>query len=153
MTADTTPADSDTDLAPDRQVRRTAVVTATPAAVFALLTDPAEHVRLDGSGTVQAVLEAPRRLHLGAEFRMQMKGYRTLNRVVEHHDDELIAWRHRGRHVWRWELRPVAGGTEVTATFDHRAKRLPSVVRALGIAARAGAALDRSLVLLQQRVG
>jgi hypothetical protein len=46
------------------------------------------------------------RLEAGSQFRMQMKGYTTLNRVVEHRQDALIAWRHRGRHVWRWELRP-----------------------------------------------
>jgi hypothetical protein len=45
-----------------RCVRRSRIVPASPATVFALLSDPNEHVALDGSGTVQAVVEAPARL-------------------------------------------------------------------------------------------
>lgn len=135
-----------------RCVRRSLVVPAPPAAVFTLLSDPREHVALDGSGTVRGVLDAPGRLEAGSQFRMQMKGYTTVNRVVEHRQDALIAWRHRGRHVWRWELRPVPGGTEVTGTFDHSAKRCPSVVRALGLPRKAGDALERTLAALHARV-
>lgn len=137
---------------PARCVRRSRVVPASPATVFALLSDPAEHVALDGSGTVQAVVEAPARLQPGSEFVMRMKGYTTRNRVVEHRPDSLLAWRHRGRHVWRWELRPVDGGTEVTATFDHSAKRWAPVVQALGLPRRAGTALEKTLDNLHARV-
>ena len=129
-------------------VRRSAVVTASPAAVFALLTDPAAHVVLDGSGTVQAVVEAPEALVLGSEFRMRMKGYTTRNTVVEYQPDALVAWRHRGRHVWRWELRAVDGGTEVTETFDYSAKRGRAAVRVLGIPRRADAAIVATLARL-----
>ena len=138
--------------APDRCVRRSRVVPASPATVFALLSDPREHVALDGSGTVKAVVEAPDRLAPGSEFVMRMKGYTTRNRVVEHRPDTLIAWRHRARHVWRWELRPVAGGTEVTATFDHSAKRCAPVVSALGLPRKAGTALEQTLERLHARV-
>ena len=138
--------------APDRCVRRSRVVPASPATVFALLSDPEEHVTLDGSGTIQAVVDAPARLQPGSEFVMRMKGYTTRNRVVEHRPDTLIAWRHRARHVWRWELRPVAGGTEVTATFDHSAKRCAPVVSALGLPRKAGTALEQTLERLHARV-
>jgi uncharacterized protein YndB with AHSA1/START domain len=137
---------------PARCVRRSRIVPASPATVFALLSDPEEHVALDGSGTVQAVVEAPARLQAGSEFVMRMKGYTTRNRVVEHREDELIAWRHRARHVWRWELRPVAGGTEVTGTFDHSAKRCAPVVQALGLPRKAGNALEKTLEKLHARV-
>ena len=137
--------------APEATVQRSTTVAAPPAAVFALLTDPAAHVTIDGSGTVQAVVEAPDRLVLGSEFRMRMKGYTTTNRVVEHRDGELIAWRHRGRHVWRWELRAVPGGTEVTETFDFSAKRAKPVVRALGLPRKADAAIAATLENLQAR--
>ena len=56
----------------DRSVHRTAVIGAAPAAIFAVLTDPRTHVALDGSGTVQGVVDAPERLELGSHFRMQM---------------------------------------------------------------------------------
>ena len=129
-------------------VQRSTTVAAPPAAVFALLTDPAAHVALDGSGTVQAVVDAPHRLVLGSEFRMRMKGYTTQNRVVEYRPDALVAWRHRGRHIWRWELRPVTGGTEVTETFDYSNKRGQAAVRALGIPRRADAAIAATLTRL-----
>jgi len=135
----------------ERRVSRRIVVAATPAEVFALLTDPREHPALDGSGTVKALVDGPARLTAGSVFRMKMSGYTTENRVVEFVPDAVIAWRHRARHVWRWELRAVAGGTEVTETFDHTAKRCPGVVAALGVPKRAGAAIDATLRRLQAR--
>lgn len=137
--------------APSRTVTRSVVVPARPEQVFALLADPSEHVGLDGTGSVKAVLGAPDRLHLGAEFAMRMSGYTTHNTVVEFTEDTVIAWRHRGRHVWRWQLRPVPGGTEVTETFDWSAKRAPRAVRALGIPRRADRALEATLTALQVR--
>ena len=42
------------------------------------------------------------------------------NKVVEFETDRLIAWRHFGRHRWRYELDPVGdGATRVTETFDY----------------------------------
>ena len=136
---------------PTGLVSRTVRVPAAPSAVFALLTDPSEHPRLDGSDTVRAVLEGPARLELGSVFRMQMKGYKTRNTVVEYERDALIAWRHRGRHLWRWQLRAVPGGTEVTETFDYRAKRARRAVELIGVPTRAATALERTLSRLEAR--
>lgn len=133
------------------QVTRRVVVATAPAAVFALLVDPREHRGLDGAAMVQGVVYGPDRLTLGSVFRMQMKGYKTTNTVVEYEPDALIAWRHRGRHVWRWQLREVPGGTEVTETFDYTAKRAPRLVELIGIPRRAGVALDKTLTGLQAR--
>lgn len=80
-----------------------------------------------------------------------MKGYSTTNTVVEYEPDALIAWRHRGRHIWRWQLRAVPGGTEVTETFDYGAKRARRLVEWIGVPARAGIALDKTLAALQAR--
>jgi hypothetical protein len=44
--------------------------------------------------------------------------YRIKNTVVEFEEGRRIAWRHFGRHIWRYELEPVDGGTLVTETFD-----------------------------------
>lgn len=132
-------------------VRRTVVVANTPAAIFALLADPHQHPDVDGSDSVRSVVEGPDRLVMGSVFRMQMKGYKTTNTVVEFAPDTLIAWRHRGRHVWRWELRAVEGGAEVTETFDYTGKRGRALVEFIGVPKRAGVALEQTLQKLQAR--
>lgn len=91
--------------------------------IFDLLTDPAKHPLIDGSGTVLAARGGnPERLELGSTFGMDMRlglSYRITNKVVEYERDRLIAWRHLARHRWRWELDPIdANTTRVTETFD-----------------------------------
>lgn len=80
------------------------------------------HPVLDGSGTVKGARDGnPSRLALGAKFGMDMQiavPYRITNTVVEFDEGKRIAWRHAGRHVWRYELEPAEGGTKVTETFD-----------------------------------
>lgn len=134
-----------------RTVTRSTIVPVAPAVVFGLLADPRQHPAHDGSGAVRSVVEAPGRLGPGAVFTMRMAGYSTTDTVVEFAEDAVIAWRHRARHVWRWTLEPVPGGTRVTETFDRSARRAPRVVRALGIPARADRALAATLDGLQQR--
>lgn len=90
--------------------------------IFALLTDPAKHALIDGSGTVVAERGKHEPLVLGSTFGMDMKvgmSYKVTNRVVEYEKDRLIAWRHFVGHRWRWELEPIDGEiTKVTETFD-----------------------------------
>jgi uncharacterized protein YndB with AHSA1/START domain len=112
------------------------VVAAPPSVVFAILADPRQHPRIDGSGTVRGTVAGPERLSLGAEFGMDMKqgaSYKIKNRVVEFEEDRLIAWRHMGPHRWRYELEPVEGGTRVTESWDltHYPALLRPVMRAL----------------------
>ncbi len=99
-----------------------ATIAAPPAVVFAILTDPRQHARIDGSGTVRDAVSGPDRLELGSEFGMDMKNgakYKMKNTVVEYETDRLIAWRHIGKHRWRYQLSPTAdGGTDVTETWD-----------------------------------
>ena len=118
---------------------------APPSVVFALLANTTEHAGLDGSGTVKAVVAAPDRLQRGSVFTMKMKGYSTTNTVVEYEPDAVLAWRHRGRHVWRWELRPVGTGTQVVETFDYSAKRARRLVEVFGIPARAATSIEQTL--------
>ncbi|MFJ4772350.1 SRPBCC family protein [Streptomyces uncialis] len=132
-------------------VGRHAVIATTPSVIFTLLAAPGEHAGLDGTGEVRGVVEGPERLGPGSVFRMRMKGYTTTNTVVEFEPDALIAWRHRGRHVWRWRLRAVPGGTEVTETFDYTAKRARRLVELTGVPKRAGTAMDRTLTALRAR--
>ena len=102
-------------------VSATTTIAAPPATIFAILADPRQHARIDGSGTVRGVVSGPERLELGSKFGMRMRigaPYRIRNTVVEYDQDRLIAWRHLGTHRWRYELEPTAGGTRVTETWD-----------------------------------
>lgn len=114
---------------PPSTVSASTTISAPPADVFAILADPRQHQRIDGSGTVQGSVSGPERLTLGAEFGMDMKmgaSYKIKNTVVEFEEDRLIAWRHKGQHRWRYELRPTPdGGTEVTETWDLTRYPLP----------------------------
>jgi uncharacterized protein YndB with AHSA1/START domain len=105
-----------------RSVTATRVIDAPAATVFDLLADPAQHARLDGSGTVMGLREGPERLHLGAIFEIEMKikqKYRTRNRVVVFEENRAIAWHHVARFVWRYDLEEVASGTRVTEIFTY----------------------------------
>ena len=138
-----------------RTVSRTTVVPAPPAAVFALLVDPARHADVDGSGTVKGRLQGPARLSLGARFGMRMRlvvPYAMSNRVVEFEEDRRIAWQHVGRHVWRWELAPVPEGTRVTETFDWGPSLAPRVLERLGVPARNARSIELSLARVRALV-
>jgi hypothetical protein len=91
--------------------------------VFAILADPRQHARIDGSGSVKEMLRGPERLTKGATFGMDMKlfglPYKIRNTVVEFEEGRRIAWRHFGGHRWRYVLEPTAGGTKVTESFDY----------------------------------
>ena len=124
-------------------------VPAEPQAIFDLLADPSKHALIDGSGTVRGTGEGnPERLSLGAKFGMSMKmgvPYRVTNEVVEFDEPNAIAWRHMGHHVWRYRLRPVEGGTEVTEEFDWGVARSPTLLRLTGATKRNAKAIEATL--------
>ena len=137
-----------------RTVSRSTVVKAGPQEVFDLLADPARHPELDGSGTVQKRLRGPARLSQGARFGMQMRiavPYVITNTVVEFEEGRRIAWRHVGRHVWRYELEPVAGGTRVTETFDWSRALSPRALELLRWPARNARGIEKTLQGLHDR--
>jgi uncharacterized protein YndB with AHSA1/START domain len=108
----------------DNLISESITVDAPPAVVFAILADPRQHARIDGSGSVGSVISAPDRItRKGQTFTVRMKlfgmPYLIRNRVVEFEDGRRIAWRHFTANRWRYELTPTAdGGTTVTETFD-----------------------------------
>lgn len=105
----------------ERAVSGSVDVECAPQVVFAILVDPRQHPRIDGSGSVRGTIEGPDALRRGSTFGMRMHlfgvPYRITNRVVEFEPGRLIAWRHFAGHRWRYELADLPdGSTRVTET-------------------------------------
>src|SRR4051794_19104204 len=141
---------------PDRIVSSSIVVDAPPGTVFAIVSAPRAHPRIDGSGSVRGTLAGPDRLTTkGDTFGMDMKlfgvPYRIRNKVVEFEPDRLIAWRHFGAHRWRYELEPLGAGTRVTESWD--ASRYDPIgwrfVRRLGFPERNRHGIEQTLLQLK----
>jgi uncharacterized protein YndB with AHSA1/START domain len=140
-----------TDEMPQTVSARTTIA-APPAVVFAIVADPHQHPRIDGSGSVRSVVEGPDRLAKGDTFHVSMKlfglPYKITNHVVELEPERRIAWRHFGGHRWRYELTPTAdGGTEVVETFDYSRYRglSKAFVELLGFPARNRSGIEGTL--------
>lgn len=125
------------------------LISAPAEKIFDLLADPTRHREFDGSGSVQQARGgAPTRLSLGAKFGMDMKigfKYRITNEVVEFEENRCIAWRHFGRHVWRYELEPTEAGTKVTETFDWSNARSRKFIELMGYPKKNLAAIEATL--------
>ena len=108
------------------------VINAPAEKIFAILSYPRRHKEIDGSSTIQENISGPDKLVLGSKFGMQMHlgiDYRIRNTVVEYRENQLIAWRHLGRWIWRYELVNIGPQqTQVTETFD--ASRAPLIAKA-----------------------
>jgi hypothetical protein len=142
--------DARTTVSGDERVERgIRFVAAEPQAIFDLLADPAQHALIDGSGTIKAPRgDNPERLSLGAKFPMSMKlgvPYRITNEVIEFDEPNVIAWRHKGRHVWRYRLRPVEGGTEVTEEFDWGVALVPAALKLTGATKKNAESIEATL--------
>jgi uncharacterized protein YndB with AHSA1/START domain len=99
--------------------------------IFALIADPNRHHDIDGSGTVRNAKNVPTKLELGSKFGMSMKlgiPYSMESTVIEYEQDRRLAWQTRppgripgklaGGRIWRYELEPVEGGTQVKESWD-----------------------------------
>lgn len=137
-----------------RVVSESITVGAPADVVFAILADPRQHVRIDGSGTVRGSVSGPERLRLGASFGMSMRllvPYRITNRVVDFEEGRRIVWRHVGGHRWGYALDRVDGGTHVTESFDY--SRQPALQARLlelgGVPGRNATAIHQTLLRLK----
>jgi len=115
------------------QIKSARIVINAPAEkIFAILSNPHRHKEIDGSKTIQENISGPDKLVLGSKFGMKMHlgvDYRIRNTVVEYEENKLIAWRHLGRWIWRYELVNLGPQTtQVTETFD--ASRAPLIAKA-----------------------
>jgi uncharacterized protein YndB with AHSA1/START domain len=138
----------------ERRVSRDIVIDAPPSVVFALLADPRRHADFDGSGTVHSSVSGPSRLSLGDRFGVEMKiklPYRISNTVVEFEEDRRIAWRHFGRHRWRYELEATPeGGTRVTETFDWSTALAPALIDRTSFPAANARGIEKTLPRLKE---
>ncbi|GAA1907875.1 SRPBCC family protein [Nocardioides lentus] len=140
----------------ERIVSETAPIAAPPEVVFAILADPRQHERIDGSGSVKGNITGPDVLSRGATFGVDMKmfglPYKIRNRVVEFEQDRRIAWRHFGAHRWRYEITPTATGCEVTETWDASRYARPAwlVLKTAGFPDRNRKGIAGTLVRLRE---
>jgi hypothetical protein len=138
----------------DRKVSVSRVINASAQKIFDVLADPAMHPVFDGSGTVRKSQPGnPQRLALGEKFSMGMRQglpYRMRNTVVEFDEGRLIAWRHAGRHRWRYELEPAEGGTKVTETFDYSTALSPRFIEFMGYPRKHPASMAATLERLDR---
>lgn len=135
-----------------------------PGPIFDVLVDPARHVEIDGSGTVQEARSGGRRLRKGDSFGMDMHwkvAYSTRNVVTELEDDRVIAWRtlapfpltllFTGR-TWRYELEPTDGGTLVRETWDVSTEAWPGRSQVRKLAGLTRRNMTRTLERLEEVV-
>ncbi|MEM7338585.1 MAG: SRPBCC family protein [Actinomycetota bacterium] len=137
----------------DKIVSATRTIAASADVIFDLLADPERHHEIDGSDSVIAARSGnPERLSLGARFGMNMRlgvPYRMTSQVVEFEENRVIAWRHFGHHVWRYELEPVDGGTQVTESFNWGVARFPPMYEWVGYPARHEISMAKTLERLE----
>jgi hypothetical protein len=136
-----------------RQESADITIAADPTTVFDVLCDPTQHSLFDGSESVRGRVSGPPRLYLGASFAMRMRiglPYVVKNRVVEYDEDRRIAWRHFGRHIWRYELAAVSPtSTRVVETFDYASAPAAKAYELAGIPSRNRRAMEATLQRLK----
>ncbi len=125
-------------------------IEATADKIFEVLTDASLHPVIDGSDSVKGARgDRDHRLTMGSRFGMNMRlgiPYMITNEVVEFEPNRLIAWRHVGRHRWRFELQPTDdGATRVTETFDWSTSLWPKALELLGYPAKHEVNIERTL--------
>jgi uncharacterized protein YndB with AHSA1/START domain len=113
------------DTGDERIVSAQIEIDAPPEVIFDILIQPRRHREIDGSQSVQAVIEGPERLSLGATFKMKMKigfNYWVTNKVIVFEPNRRITWAHLLGNQWTYELTPLDGNrTLVRETNNIRA--------------------------------
>ncbi|CAO5189470.1 SRPBCC family protein [Frankia sp. AiPs1] len=140
------------------EVQRT--IAASPAAVFAVLTDPAGHVAIDSSGMLQSAEGKPVG-QVGDTFVVHMDReslndfplgkYDVTVEITRFEPDALIEWTIGGNftpainHLYGYQLEPAESGTLVTSYYDwsqigddYRGKGIFPVIPEAGLRATLG---------------
>ena len=150
----------------DDSVSATMVINAPAEAIFAVLTDPAKHAAIDGTGWVCETVDSKPLTAAGQIFRMSMYhpnhpdgNYQTANRVQVFNPPNTISWEtgydpgdgtlRFGGWFWRYDLTESAAGTEETLTYDWSAAS-PEVRERIGFPPFGVEHLSNSLAHLAQ---
>ena len=99
------------DVGDDRILSAQIEVEAPPEVIFDILIQPRRHSQIDGSGSVQGIIEGPERLALGDTFKVRMHirfNYFVTNTVLEFEPNRRITWAHLLGNQWTYELTPIA---------------------------------------------
>jgi hypothetical protein len=140
------------------------IIPAPPEKIFELLVYPSRHRDIDGSGTVRGLkgeTDPSERLELGSRFGMSMKlgiPYSMVSEVIEFEEGRRIAWQTRppigarlaGGRIWRYELDPVEGGTNVRETWDISQEVIKAMVRPAR--KRTRASMEKTLTRIEELV-
>jgi len=165
MTSSTAPTTDE-----EQRLVVTRTLDAAPDAVFALLTDPAQHHRLEPTDWVGEALD-PQQGPITAEgqvfgirmFHVNAGGeYHMHNRVIAYVPQRTLAWEPgqfdasgelgTGGWTWRYDLEPAADGTRVQITYDWSG--VPDALREqFGIPPFGPDYLERSLASLAEALG
>lgn len=132
------------------------IVDATPARLFELLADPANHQDIDGSSMVRAATGSEAVTGVGQTFVMDMhipgREYQMENHITAFESDRLIEWKPSrvGAEpvgmLWRWELEPVGETqTRVVHTYDWSAVTDPAVLERVTFPRVPAVDLERSV--------
>jgi len=117
----------------ESRLELTRSIDAPPAAVFAVIADPAGHVKIDGSGMLVAAQDSSPMTGVGDSFVMNMDRealgdiplgkYQVRNTVTAFVADELFEWNVGGvdqapfGHVYGYRLEPGNNGTTVVTLY------------------------------------
>lgn len=112
----------------------TRTIAAAPAAVFAVLANPARHKDTEPGDWVRDAVDSAPITGTGQVFAMNMYldlaggDYVTYNLVTTFEQDKTVGWstgslNESGEHTpggwwWRYDLAPNGDGTDVTLTYD-----------------------------------
>jgi hypothetical protein len=153
----------------DDSVSATMVISSPAKAIFAVLTDPAKHAAIDGTGWVCDTVDSKPLIAAGQIFRMSMYhpnhpdgNYQTANQVQVFDPPSAISWKtgydpgdgtlRFGGWFWRYDLTPAGpSNTTVTLTYDWSAAS-DSVRELIGFPPFPPEHLDNSLAHLAELV-
>jgi len=120
----------------DETVSATTIIYAPAEVIFAVLSDPAKHAAIDGTGWVREPLDSKPLTTAGQVFRMAMYhpsrpdgNYQMANRVQVFDPPRAISWEpgqdtgdgnpRFGGWIWRYDLTPAGPSeTEITLSYD-----------------------------------
>lgn len=128
---------------PEERVTLTRTIAAPPERIFDLVTDPVMHVEIDGSGMLQAPIDAKKLTAVGDTFDMKMDReplgdipmgkYEVRNTVTKLEPNALLEWTVGGidtppvGHVYGWQLEDAGNGSTKVSHYCDWTNIIPAL--------------------------